>query len=285
MGKAWEWVKTDVIPLTLQVSQEIAELPHFEGDRPWDSAEGRARMQWLSRLADEGKFYPPRWATAELNGVVYRVNGGTSSHMLCARNGVFPQGLVAIVDRFRCQSLEDVADLFDQFDHRKSIRTMVQKVRAHKPAEANLKDVSPTDINKCLAGIAAAREDFRLVEEDAKVGLIHQHAAFIAWASPFCRKRHLSQRGALAAVFLTYQRDAIYARGFWEEVADGSNPDNLHPTRVLGDFLKEQVGLSTTRKFSAKEVCIKCIHAWNAARRGERTGLKLYQREDLPEIK
>lgn len=282
---SWAWVKTEITNLTLSVAETIASLPHFEGDRPWDSSEGRKRMEWLSRLVDEGKFYPPRWATAELNSVIYRVNGGTSSHMLVSRNGNFPLGLQVVIDRFLCATLEDVADLFDQFDHRKSIRTMVQKVRAHKPAEHALKEVSATDINACVAGIGAALTDFSMSEEDDKIGLIHQYPSFIAWASPFCRKRHLRARGQMAAIFHTYKKDAIYARGFWEEVADCINADPEHPTRVLAEFLKDQVGLSATKKFTAKEVCIKCIHAWNAARRGEKTALKLYVRDELPEIK
>ncbi len=284
MSNLWKWVKTDVLPLTREVAEQIAELPHFEGDRPWDSKEGRRRMQWLSRLVDDGKFYPPRWATAEHAGVVYRVNGGTSSHMLVSRNGSFPAGLQVIIDRFACDTTTGVADLFDQFDHRKSIRTLVQKVRAHKPAEDTLRDVSPTDINIMLSGIAASLSDFGRVEEDAKIGLIHQYPSFIAWACPFARKRHLRLKGVMAAIFAAYNRDAIYARGFWSEVADESNASNVHPTRVLAACLRTQIGIRDKQKFSARDVYVKCCHAWNAARRGKTTALKLYPREGLPPL-
>ena len=168
MSKAWTWVNTDVLPLTREIAEEIASLPHFEGDRPWDNSEGRRRMLWLSRLVDEQRFYPPRWATAEFEGVMYRVNGGTSSHMLINRNGQFPQGLQVLIDRFVCETLDGIADLFDQFDHRKSIRTMIQKVRAHKPAEPALAESSPTDISAAVTGIAASLCDFKRTEEDDK---------------------------------------------------------------------------------------------------------------------
>ena len=130
----WKWLKTEVVPLTIELAECIAALPHFEGDRPWDTAQGRNRMNWLSRLVDEGKFYPPKWATVMFGGKLWRMNGGTSSHMLLQRNGTFPSHLMAVIDRFECYTLEGVADLFDQFDHRKSLRTMIQRLRAHRPA-------------------------------------------------------------------------------------------------------------------------------------------------------
>jgi hypothetical protein len=180
--------------------------------------------------------------------------------------------------------MTDVADLFDQFDHRKSIRTMVQRVRAHKPAEPLLAKVSPTDINALTSGIAAALTDFGKAEEDSKVATMHSHSAFIAWSAAFARKRHLRNRGAMAAIFNTYSKDSIYAKGFWLEVAEDSNPDNTHPTRVLSEFLKTQVGLEANRKFSARAVYVKCVHAWNAARRNGKTELKLYQTSKLPDL-
>jgi hypothetical protein len=281
----WLWIRTDIVPLTPEVASDIAELPHFEGDRPWDSPEGQKRMQWLSRLVDEEKFYPPRWATASFDGKTYRVNGGTSSHMLILRDS-FPSNLQVIIDRFSCETLDDVADLFDQFDHRKSIRTMIQKVRAHRAVESSLAEVSPTSINVCATGIACALGDFQRLDEDQRIQLIHRESHFIVWASPFAKKRHLSASGQMAAIYLTHKKDPIYARGFWEEVADGSNPDHTHPTRVLGEFLKEQCQTGVgSKKFTAKEICAKCIHAWNAARNGGKTALKMYNRESLPAIK
>ena len=282
---AWLWLKTDIVPLTLELASAIADMPHFEGDRPWDSSEGRKRMNWLSRLVDEQKFYPPRWATAHFDGMTYRVNGGTSSHMLIER-AEFPTKLQVIIDRFVCETLDDVADLFDQFDHRKSIRTAIQKVRAHKAVESNLTEVSPTSIGVCTRGISAALNDFDRIDEDQRIQLIHRESRFIVWAHPFTLKKHLASSGPMAAIYLTHAKDPIYARGFWEEVGDGSNSDHTHPTRVLGDFLKEhyQVGAGN-KKYTPREVCAKCIHAWNAARNGGKTALKMYNRDTLPTIR
>lgn len=277
----WKWVKTDVLPLTKVLAKEIAGLPHFEGDRPWDSGEGRKRMQWLSRLLDEGKFYPPRWATVEFEGTMYRVNGGTSSHMLIGRNGSFPAGLHVLIDRFSCDTRGDIADLFDQFDHRRSIRTLIQRVRAHKPVESVLEDVSPTDVNVCLTGIAASLLNFAQAEEDQRVGLIHDNAAFIHWAKPFVRRRHLTSRGVVAAMYDTYHRDAVYAGGFWAFVGEESHPNPDHPTRALAAFLKDMVRTQVgSRKWTAQDVHTKCMHAWNAARKGKRTDLKVYKTTD-----
>lgn len=281
----WSWIQTDVLPLDRKLAESIAELPHFEGDRPWDSAGGRQRMQWLSRLCDEGRFYPPRWATTEFQGTIYRVNGGTSSHMLIQRNGSFPKGLSVLIDRFVCETREDVADLFDQFDHRKSIRTLIQKVRAHKPAEQSLANVSPTTINVITTGIGCSLSEFRQTTEEDKVRLIHQYPGFIAWAAPLALKKHLQTRGVVSAIFDTYNKDAVYARGFWDAVAEESHPNNSHPTRKLASFLKSQMGKGNDgRKFTDIEMHIKCRHAWNAARRNATTELKLYKNSGIPSL-
>lgn len=283
-GKTWEWTGTDVIPLTRDAAEEIASLPHFEGDRPWDSTEGRRRMNWLEDRVIDGRFFPPRWATAELDGKVYRVNGGTSSHMLVGLNGEFPNGLVALVDRFRCKSMHDVADLFDQFDHRKSSRTLTQKVRAHKPAEDVLRDVSPTDIHNAVVGIAAVNENFGPLDEDERLKLIHRYPEYIAWAAPFMRRRFLKGRGVSAAIFASYRTDAIYAKGFWGECSEESNPNFKHPTRVLAKFLRDHYGAKPEKRFPARVVYTKCVHAWNAARSGGTTALKVYKSTDLPQL-
>lgn len=285
-------VTTEIVPLTPKFVSEFADLPTYKGDREQDTPVGKRRIKWLRRLFDEGNFHTPKWATAELDSKVYRVNGGHSSSMLNDLNGEFPSGMSAVVDRFACDDYDDLAELFDQFDNRKSIRTTKDKINAHRAIHPELEDMAPTNISRALYGVgwATARtgRDKVTIDEESRVRLIHQHKHFLCWANAFVGLPRMGRVGVVACMFKCFEKSQREATTFWNEVRDESNPDNKSPSRVLAIFLRDAMAKRTSgnsNKFSAAEFYTKSIHAANAWKVGATTSLKVHKKSGLPKLK
>jgi len=283
----FQHVENSTVKLTKEYVEWFHKLPTFRGDRDYTTSRGKSRVRWLRALLDEGKFYPPKWAITEYDGQTYRVNGGHSSQMLSeCENGSFPERMVANIDRFRCHTAEDLADLFDQFDAKNSVRSTLDKVVMHKSVTGLLASVNPTPISRALAGISAYMCEFGelgRMEEEERIRLIHAHEQFLSWVIPYVQKRELAVAGACAAMFATYHRDFDTCECFWDAVRDGTGETNC-ATRTLQMFLKMRLLPQDKDKWNTRAVYVKCIHAWNAFKRGETTSLKYHKTAPLPKV-
>src|SRR6478672_7741646 len=86
-------VNSETKPLTTQLAEEFVNLLPSPTERSFDQA--RAKM--LREKAEHGQ--------------------------LIALNGSFPEGLKAHIDTYKVDTQDDLAELFRQFDSRKSGRT------------------------------------------------------------------------------------------------------------------------------------------------------------------
>lgn len=280
--------RVDTLQLTPELARQVSAMPTFVGDRDRESPKGRKRIAWLKSLADRGYFFSPCWSTVDYDGDTYRIDGGHSSAALTELNGTFPSGLVAVIRRFECDSPESLADLFSQFDNRRSLRTIMDKVKAHKSIESELDDIAPTYVGRAADGIAyclsGCGEEAPRLDEDARISLIHTHGDFIQWARAYIGHRFLRRVGVVAAIYATYSVAPGPATEFWTLVRDESAPNRLDATRTLAKFLTESHGdhrrggaAVPTRGFY-----VKSIHAWNAWRKGRTTMLKYHPKSPLP---
>ncbi len=286
---------TKVVPLTKDFASYFSGLPSKKGDRDRETRAGKRRIAWLSRLMRDGLFHSPKWATANLGDVIYRVNGGHSSLMLCEQNGEFPKGLVAVVDEFTCETMSDLADLFDQFDNSRSSRTHKEKVSSHKALYESLDDVSPTDCANALRGIAyfmSGCGEERRLDADERVRLISSNEEYLAWSAKFSRNKFLRRTGIGAAIYNSYLRDGSAAHDFWIYVSEESHPDNTHITRVLAKTLRQATSTAASgernplHQLTPRGFYVKCTHAWNAWRDGRNIrSLKYHAKSPLPHMK
>jgi hypothetical protein len=161
-------------PLTQAQARWHSGLPTYGGDRDRESARGRQHIAWLYSRLRSGLFHSPVWATVEFDGVEYRADGGHSSLMLSELSqSEFPAGVRACVRRFSCDAFGELATLFDQIDPRRSARTAVDQINAHKAVAAeDLQTISATKLGRLLGGIAAWRGNFtrnETISTDARV--------------------------------------------------------------------------------------------------------------------
>lgn len=282
-----KFIDTVVMDLTQETAEEFSSLPASTGDRDRDTPKGRRHIEWLKGLVEDGIFHTPKWATARLDGKLYRVNGGHSSMMLAELNGEFPKGLSVSVDRFSCDTPFDLADLFMQFDTRNSIRTFTDKVNAHKAACPNLADVNPTYVGRAIYGIAWSRSWSEgapaKLTGDERFVLIDENQDFILWAKKYMGAKKMSGVPKVASMFETFELYPFAATHFWNEVVMEDHPNNKHPTRKISEYFKALLMAGSGKnKNNLMTTYVKIVHAWNAAVRGKTTDMKCYSRAPVP---
>lgn len=103
--------------------------------------------------------------------------------------------------------------------------------------------------------------------------------------------KHMVRSPVVAAMIVTYERDAADADVFWSSVRDGDMLKRTEPAFKIREYLTK-VSISCGRGVGGEkknvrvfEVCAKCIHAWNAYRGGVTTDLKVYADKPMPSAK
>ena len=288
----WKELQPELISLTPEAAEQHQARPHLDGDRDVESTSGRKRIKWLDAKVQNEQFFTPRWVLAFYDGKWWRIDGGHSSKMLVSCNGHFPHGKFVNVLRFECETLEDLTDLYNQFDSYRSRRTMADKAKASASIHDNIKDVRPTWITRAISGIVFYANDAAptKMDEDDRIAYIHSDPDFIRWSLEYVRHRHLSSNGPVAAMYRAFAADEDQATEFWSAVRDKTATTPEHPTRILAEYLGEcaSVAMKTSPRskifYSPRARYVKCIHAWNAWQHGTTTDLKYHHRADIPKM-
>lgn len=294
-----KYLDTRRTPLTRELAEDFATMPKVPGER----RHNKKREAYLQQKFDEGLFYAPRWCRALHQGVWHRINGQHSSLMLAKLNGNFPKHLNVMVDEWACDTMDDMAMLFGQYDRPESSRTMGDILNANKSINPTVANIRLRHVQQITAGISfylINYEKNKTVQQqdiDNRSRLVHEYAEFIAWCSPLASHRVLDRVPVFAAIFGTYKRDPDAAMEFWSNVGGNSHESKTHPSSGLHLFLLQLSGSGKSRNDNAERtwssiaIFTKCIHAWNAAREGRVFnlgvgGLKYYATaKKLPSIK
>lgn len=280
--------------LTRGLAEEFSGMTPAPHDRPLNPT----RCAIIKTAFEKGAFRTCEWASAfcEQTKQKYRINGKHTSTVLASMNGEFPKGLSVIVEEYKCDTLEDVANLYSTFDPRSSARSTGDINQIYAAIIPSLEDVSGRVINAVVSGIAyAIWEDGytqQPVEDRAK--LIVAGADFAVWVNDLVtgvsndKITPIRRAAVIGAMYKTWQKAKADATEFWRAVRDetGAKPDV--PDRKLAKFLS-QSRISSRQQIKAKavssrEMYVKCIHAWNAWRNGEPTNLNYYPTSKTPAV-
>lgn len=286
-------VETKTVPLRLEIAKHCHRMKTLKGDRDPDTAKGRHRIAWLYGLLRAGLFHSPTWSYVKLlpknpkgKPIELRVDGGHSSRMLVEAGPDFPDNLEVTIRIFEARNMEQVIELYEQFNAQGSTRTTTDLIKNRKAYEPELEEMSPSSIRSIINGIACHLKLRNPREEYEVLDLIRPHAKFIAWCGEFVSSKQLRRPGVLGAIFATYKDDSSNALEFWRRVRDETGPAPECATRMLGRFLHDCL-LKRSRldiNWSSRAYYVKCHHAWNAWRRGDGTNLKYHPNSDLPEL-
>lgn len=294
---AYELVGT---PKTEKVTQELAIRFRDMDPVPHDRALNPKRVDAYRKMLAAGLFRPVQWATVHCNETqaTYRVNGKHTSNLF-AEYQELPQAVHATIEHYHCDNLDDVARLYGTFDSRTQVRTTNDINRAFAAVDDDLRDLPTKLVNICVSGIAYAiygeHYSRQSATDRAEALLDDENKTFVAWAHDILGNkndttRHMWRSAVVSAMYMSFRKSRRDANEFWLAVRDGTGASNKSPDRVLQRFLLAR-GISPNggdqkkRKqgvVGAREMFVKCLHAWNAWRRDTTTDLKYHAQARIP---
>lgn len=272
--------RSEVKPLT----RELAQFYHDMEPSPTERELVPGRVKHLTEKIQGGKAVAFHWASARLGdvGKILRMNGNHSSAALLGLNGGFPENLIAHCDEYEVASTSGLADLFRQFDDRKSSRSSKDVCGAYQGLYEPLRIV-PNEIAKLGAeGVCWARRFYENPEglpmyKGDDVGILFGETSLHAFfrylgQEVFSSKTPELKRAAIvAAMFVTFEASEDDARGFWAEVARGGKEfEPKAPSAVLDKELKD---LHETGEGCGEQKPANffngCLFAWSVHRKGK----------------
>jgi len=276
MNRPFELLSSTSTPLTHDLAAAFAAMKPSPTERPLM----KKRLTDLRNKIDNDLAVSFHWATADLDGETYRVNGQHTAHLLADMNGKFPEGLSVHMDKYKVADESGLAVLFRQFDPRNSGRTPADVAGAYQGLEEDLRDVPRPIAKLAIEGIAWFHKEIEglpPIVGDDRYEYFHEteYHEFIRWAGKLFSVKTPELNGIpiAAAMWGTWEANETPAREFWDEVARGGNPESDEaPTTKLDNWLKalkdkKQPGY--VAKVKAPSIYQGCIHAWNAWRRDD----------------
>ncbi len=187
-----------------------------------------------------------------------------------------------MVNRSKCDTLEDIAALYAQFDSAKSARKAVEIYGGYVATNENLKNIDNAKvISLCASGIAYSKwtDKYTHHSHEEKGMLLVENVAFCQWINSIFEdktaRKFMSRFPITAALFSFWKKSQQAAREFAGELCTGSNPNPKSPSRTLQMYLMMTAvrigrGVSTGKKTDPERaIFIKCIQAWNGYRSGK----------------
>ena len=244
-----------------------------------------ARLRFLKVHLGDGTFVGPNWAIAvqRETGETFRINGQHSSNLLVSlAPEEFPQGLNVTIDVFEFTDMgEDVAGLFDLFDHPRSTRTdtdFMGITRAHYQEFAGMENGF---LVKVASGVytniknRADKATDPILRQELESQLIsHRYHGvyfmediyrdFAVWLYRWHDAPHfkfVGRSGVTSEIFDDWISTPKYATEFWGHVFLEDHPDREHESRELLNELKSLEG--KPKKVPADEWQKKSRKYWN----------------------
>jgi hypothetical protein len=293
------WTLTGT-PRTQKAARRLAEEFATMEPAPHDRPLSERRLAVYERLMIAGHFRPITWAATlcKETGGTYRVNGKHTATLLSTLEPL--PDLYITVERYECDTLDDVGRLYATFDSKMQARQASDIYHSFAGCVPELRDVPRRVINLSVAGmawhLAGGRPDgtAAYAQPVDRAELLLEHPPFVLWlaarygAGSVSVHQHLKRAAVVAAMFATWLKKSDRATHFWEEVRDETGHPPSVPTRKLARYLVLNFGKGKRtqgERISDKEVYVKCLRGWNAWRGDEPTDLRFSAKDPLPAVR
>jgi hypothetical protein len=197
-----------------------------------------------------------------------------------------------VYQEYDCSTPEDVSELFRRFDNHQA-RTLSDCLN---PEAVALGIDWKRSIVRLVVTAAYLKENLAGLSKVKKVELLKKYIRPGNFVNHLLKDgtscRHLLRGSVVRAILETYEKDKDCAEIFWANIRDGVNLNKDCPELRLRDYLKGVVvggaaysdSVRCQNMSSSKEIYVKCIHAWNASRKGKPTNLKFVPSAPVPKI-
>ena len=270
----------EIVTLNDEKAAAYIELPIFDRERD-------AKDVHVQRLYDEmvrGTFNPLLviLATAEFEGVVYKINGQHT----CWAKFDFPGYCPKVREiRFKVDTAEDLRQLYSTFD-RNLVRDDKHITLIGLSGNVHLKDFNNTLLKFVVTAFkfwvfATSGERKRCSPQDIAALIESKHLQLFRTVCDFVshhvdgKKEAMPMRRVpvVAAMFETFNKVSTIAPQFWQPVCDGVGLDSKTDARWALRALLSAVKLSANkgRAMTEEDMYRHCIPAFNRWRKGEST--------------
>lgn len=302
--------KPKVCAVTLKTAIQFRDIPSVPNDRGLK----KPIMEHLRKALRAGEARPFEIAVCwcEETGQFYRANGKHSCHSVAEYledDSLSPHHPVQfVISEYACDTLEDVAKLYATFDRKAQSRSPNDVYLAFAATDMQLASIGKKLVSLAVQGMTFAEwgeSCYLAATPEDRAQLLLDHRPFAHFLKGLlCSEgkkknrirtpKHMQRAPVVAAMFTTYQIDPKKSGQFWELVRDESSYDSQAPDRILAAYLLRanvnmgQGAKKTKQGEAEKEISgrramfVKCLHAWNAWRRGTRTDLKYYPNAPIP---
>jgi hypothetical protein len=277
------------VKLTHSLAKRFAEMEAAPHDRPLRES----RTAGLRRIVEAGEFRTCEWTSAlcKETGKEYRINGKHTSSLFAEMNGDLPS-INVLVSKYECETLQDIAALYCSFDTRQQARSVNDINRIYQATSEVLIGLPTRLVSMAVSGIAYEKWEDQSSHHppDERALLMLDNEEFITFLCQMAvdgAQCNLRRSPVVAAIYRTYQKSKSDANDFWSLVRDATGPKHDSPDRLLSRWLDKtsvasgRTGSGKTR-CSSREMYVRCIHAWNAWRRDEKTEMKYYAASKTP---
>ena len=285
----FQLISRKIKEITPTVAEKILECNIYDGQRPIR----KKHVKVLSNAINDGVFTVGHIAIAKQGW-----NGGdnmlVNGQHQC--NAVLESGasINAVVEEYQCKTPSDFALLYRQFDNN-AARNLAEV--ALPEARALKLDWDKRFLGCFFAGIAIVERFIDMsISKNQKVEYLKKYIPEGKFINALIKEKgtkdtkHIARGAVIAAVIVTYKKNANDAKIFWTEVRDGENLKSNSASLKLRNYL-----LSTSSGYgrgvsapslnpsaSLHEMYSKCIIGWNAYRKGDSTQLKYFANKQLP---
>lgn len=262
--------------LTPEKAKEYLELNTYEGQRPLKTE----RVTNLIERIMSGRFRSAEIGIAHFEGKRILVNGQHQCTAIIKTGREVQSNL----NHHYCKTAEDLATAFSEYDQPDQTRSVREVIRAYRVA-AKI-DCSDGCANQCSSAIAWCEYGplFQSkIRREHRAGLLFGKDGIIAFVNDvfYSVPTEIRKIPIIAAAIKCFQKCPDDAMSFWVSVRDGEMLKKSDPAYKVRKHC-EQEGCCAGRP-NARETHVKCIHGWNAFRRGTTTNLKYYIDADIPE--
>lgn len=280
-------VKTETVPLTLEIAKHYRRMLALRGDRDVDSCAGRKRVDKLRQMNLAGQFHSPIWSAVIVTGEKgkkFRIDGAHSTMMLVESGADFPKDLSVTIRTFRAATIEEAVRLWELFNPKISMRSLGDIAIGRAAYISGLCNIKSGKLLMAARGVAL---HYKLHDPNMArdpLDYLSMHPAFIADVQEFLGTPMLAKSAVVATMFSTWGRSDGNSPKFWRRVRDESASDPKCPTRVLAKYLTEQKSKAKAGGVADTGfiLYVKCHHAWNAWRTNRITNLKFIKGCPVP---
>lgn len=301
---SWELRGTPkTLKVTTKLAKEWSELTSAYTDRPLSER----RLMAYRKMVEQAGFRPVTWAKAYCTEVKewFRVNGKHTSTLFASIDLSKVQDLYVTIEEYTCESLDDLARLYSTFDSRLQSRSSGDVYRSFAAVIPELKDLPHRFIQDVVSGLNMWANPTSPSKDSApeKAERLFDEVEFALWLMPLLHtnasKADVTDKGSakplrraavIGAIRATYAKNRAEAMKFWTAVRDETGAQPNLPDRKLAKYLSTmsvarggEAGYKPARmRASDREFYVKCLHAWNAWRKGEATNLTYHPEAKLP---